>query len=252
MSDSPPPNDTPRVVLLLIGNELLSGEIADRNLPLVSRRLFEWGAMLEYVHVIRDERTLIAREVRQALERADWVMTTGGIGATPDDVTRAAVAEALELPLERHPEAESEVRAYYGEHLNDVRLSLANLPRGAQIIRNPINRIPTFRCGRVIVLPGVPSLVEAMLPALQPVLSGTPFHRTEIETPLGESLLVPALIEGERRFPKVSFGSYPEVETRLISVRLVLRSKDGEQLAAAREWLIGEVRRIEAEHRRER
>lgn len=239
------PGDTPRAVLLLIGNELLSGEIADENLPFISQRLFSWGAQLLYVHVITDELDLVAGEIRAGLAAADWVITTGGIGATPDDITRAAVAKALDLPLESHPEAERELHAYYGKHINEVRLSLAQMPAGAELIHNPINRIPTFRVGRVIVLPGIPSLVRAMFPSQQSVLSGTPYLKHHLETHVGESHLAATLAEAEERFPAVAFGSYPDIDSRPMRVRLVLRSKQREEIDAARDWLTEQVAQIE-------
>lgn len=239
------PGDTPRAVLLLIGNELLSGEIADENLPFISQSLFSWGAELRYVHVIRDDLDLVAAEIRAGLEAGDWVITTGGIGATPDDITRAAVAKALGVPLAPHPEAERELRAYYGEYINDVRLSLARIPEGAEIIHNPVNRIPTFRAGRVIVLPGIPSLVRAMFPSQKSVLSGTPYLKHQMETLVGESRLAATLTQAEREFPAVAFGSYPDIDSRPMRVRLVLRSKDREQVDAARAWLAEKVAKIE-------
>lgn len=245
MSADPERPETPRAVLLLIGNELLSGEIADQNLPFISQTLFSWGAVLSYAHVITDELELVAREIRAGLAAADWVITTGGIGATPDDVTRAAVARALDLPLVSNPEAEREIRTYYGKHINDVRLSIAQMPEGAELIHNPVNRIPTFRVGRVIVLPGIPSLVRAMFPSQKDVLSGTPFLKHQLETQVGESHLAASLAEAERLFPEVAFGSYPEIDSRPMRVRLVMRGKDRDRIDAARSWLADRVAEIE-------
>ncbi len=236
---------TPVVSLLVIGTEVLSGEVADENIVFIARALFEWGARLEYCHVIRDNLDLVAAEVRAGLEQADWVVTTGGIGVTPDDVTRPAVAKALGLPLERHGEAETIVRNFYRSRINPTRLTLADLPRGASLIYNPVNHIPTFRVGRVIVLPGVPALVHAMFPSQREFLSGAPWHVERMETRAGESLLAASLAQAEERFPGLAIGSYPHIEERPPRVELVVRGKDAGEVQAAAAWLRGEVRRIE-------
>lgn len=238
---------TPTVAILLIGNELLYGEIVDENLSFLARTLFAWGCSLKFAHVIPDELDLVVGEMKDAMQKVDWVVTTGGIGVTPDDVTRPAAARALGVPLVRHPEAEADVRSYYREHITPVRLRLADLPEGAELIRNPVNHIPTFRSGKLIVLPGVPSLVKAMFPSQREVLASTPFHVAQIDTHVGESRLAPHLEEAEQKFAGISFGSYPDIDTRPMRVRLVIRGKDEQAVEKAHAWLVAHVERLERE-----
>ena len=119
------------------------------------------------------------------------------------------------------------------------------MPAGAELIHNPVNHIPTFRVGRVIVLPGIPSLVRGMFPSQKSVLSGTPYLKHQLETHVGESHLAASLAEGETLFPNVAFGSYPDIDSRPMRVRLVLRSKQREEIDAARDWLTDRVAEIE-------
>ena len=139
----------------------------------MGRRLSELGIRLVEVRIVRDEDDAIGDAVNALRAAHDYVFTTGGIGPTHDDITSEAVAKALGLPFGRNPEAEAILRAYYKpEDVTEARLSMADMPDGAELIDNPVSRAPGFRIGNVYVLPGVPSILEVMFDGIAGSLAG--------------------------------------------------------------------------------
>jgi molybdopterin-biosynthesis enzyme MoeA-like protein len=148
---------------LIIGDEVLSGRRQDRHIAAVIERLNARGLRLSWVRVIGDEMEMIVRHLRQAREEADAVFCFGGIGATPDDLTRAASAQAFACPLTRHPEAEARIVAQFGDGAFPHRILMADLPHGAGLIPNPLNNVPGFSLHDCYFMPGFPQMAHAML-----------------------------------------------------------------------------------------
>ena len=125
------------------------------------------------VRVVPDAEADIVEAVNACRARYDHVFTTGGIGPTHDDITSACVAKAFGVPFGRHPEAERRLLAYYPpEKVNEARMKMAETPEGAELIDNPVSVAPGFTIGNVHVLPGVPSILQAMFAGLKPRLQG--------------------------------------------------------------------------------
>ena len=123
--------------------------------------------------VVPDDETAIVEAVNACRARHSYVFTTGGIGPTHDDITAACVAKAFGRRYERNREAERRLLAYYPpERVNEARMSMADMPEGAELIDNPISVAPGFRLENVYVLPGVPKIMQAMLDGLLPRLRG--------------------------------------------------------------------------------
>jgi competence/damage-inducible protein CinA-like protein len=157
----------PSAEILTIGTELLLGEIVDTNSRYIARRLRDAGIDLYRTTTVGDNAARIAQAVREALQRADIVITTGGLGPTVDDPTRQAVADAVGVPLEFRPElwqAIQERFAHYGLQPTENNRRQAFVPQGAQVIPNPVGTAPAFAVetpdGVVISLPGVPREME--------------------------------------------------------------------------------------------
>ena len=149
--------------LLIIGNEILSGRTQDANLAFLAQELNEAGIQVREVRVVPDEETEIVAAVNALRAKFDHLFTTGGIGPTHDDITSACVAKAVGRPLIRHPEAERRLLAYYPpEKVNPARMKMADTPEGAELIDNPVSVAPGFTIENVHVLPGVPSILQAM------------------------------------------------------------------------------------------
>jgi len=148
---------------LIIGDEILSGKRVDQHFAKVAELLAARGLRLSWVEYLGDTRARIAATLRRSPAAGDVVFSFGGIGNTPDDRTRQAAAEALGVDLVLHPDAEREIRARFGDQINDVRLLLGTFPRGVDIIPNPFNRIPGFRIRDHYFVPGFPQMAHPMV-----------------------------------------------------------------------------------------
>jgi nicotinamide-nucleotide amidase len=156
--------------ILVIGTEILLGEIVDTNTQRIARALRNIGIDLFRTSTVGDNQGRVAGAVKDALGRADLVITSGGLGPTVDDVTRDGVAEALDRELLFQPDLWEQIRtlfARYGREPSENNRQQAHLPAGANSINNPIGTAPGFilECdlGTVVAMPGVPAELEAML-----------------------------------------------------------------------------------------
>jgi molybdopterin-biosynthesis enzyme MoeA-like protein len=148
---------------LIIGDEILTGRRNDKHLAHVIEALAGRGLGLAWARYAGDDEALLQRELREILSRADLCFCFGGIGATPDDRTRQAVAAAHGVALRRHPDAVREIEARFGDAAYPNRILMADLPEGASIVPNPFNRIPGFSLGHIHCLPGFPEMAWPML-----------------------------------------------------------------------------------------
>ena len=235
---------TVTAALVIIGNEILSGRTQDANLAFLATELNEAGIQLREVRVVPDAEADIVEAVNALRAKHDHVFTTGGIGPTHDDITSASVAKAFGLPFGRHLEAERRLLAYYPpEKVNPARMKMAETPEGAVLIDNPVSVAPGFTIGNVHVLPGVPSILQAMFAGLKPRLQGGATVRSRTLTvvcPEGE--IAKPLGEIQARHPTVEIGSYPFMRQGSFGTSLVLRSVDPDAIEAAAEAILAEVR----------
>lgn len=147
---------------IIIGDEILSGKRVDKHFAKITELLAVRGLRLSWAEYLGDERSRIAATLKRSFAAGDIVFSFGGIGNTPDDQTRQAVAEALGVDLVLHPDAEREIRARFGGEVNPTRLLLGTFPRGVDIVPNPFNRIPGFRVRDHHFLPGFPQMAHPM------------------------------------------------------------------------------------------
>lgn len=148
---------------LVIGDEVLSGRRQDRHIPAVIERLNARGLRLGWARMVGDDMELLVRNLREGREAADAVFCFGGIGATPDDLTREAAARAFARPLVRHPEAEALIIGQFGADAFPHRVLMADLPQGAGLIPNAYNNVPGFSVEGMHFMPGFPRMAHAML-----------------------------------------------------------------------------------------
>ena len=153
----------PHFHLLITGNEQLSGKRQDKHFAKVIELLKARGLALDCVTFLGDDEARIAAVVADAAQRGDVLLCCGGIGATPDDRTRQACAAALKQPIERHAEAEALIVAQYGERARPNRVLMADFPRGAALIPNPVNRVSGFSMGDCHFVPGFPEMAWPMI-----------------------------------------------------------------------------------------
>jgi molybdenum cofactor synthesis domain-containing protein len=165
----------PRTVtaaVLIIGNEILSGRTKDANLPWLAERLNAIGIRVMEARVVPDIPEAIMAAVNETRSRFDYVFTTGGIGPTHDDITADSIAKAFGVGIDVDERARAMMlERFRPEDLNEARLRMARIPHGADLVDNPISRAPGFKLGNVVVMAGVPSIMQAMLDAVAPTLS---------------------------------------------------------------------------------
>ncbi len=242
--------------LLIIGNEILSGRTRDVNLAHVAKTLNEVGVRLLEARVIPDIEAEIIAAVNALRARYDYVITTGGIGPTHDDITAECIAKAVGQRLIRNPEALRRLEAHYAEAglpLTEARLRMANTPEHAELISNPISSAPGFRVENVYVLAGVPQIMQAMLDDVKGRLrGGLPMLSCSVLCNLGEGVLAAGLGAIQRDHPDVEIGSYPRFAgPDGFRLSLVLRATDPARLDVATEAVAALVRELGGVPRRQ-
>jgi len=227
--------------MLVIGDEILSGRTADRNINYLARHLTSIGIRLKEVRVVGDDEAEIVAAVNELRARYTYVFTTGGIGPTHDDITSDSVAKALGVGIDIDERALAPLQAYFdkrGVEATPARLRMARIPDGATLIRNAISIAPGYMIANVIVLAGVPEVMQVMLDDVSSRLkTGKKMQTETIKLPRAEGELADLFAAHQRTFPDVSMGSYPSFSDGRVSTQLVLRSTDSARLADARESL---------------
>jgi nicotinamide-nucleotide amidase len=225
-------------VVLTVGNEIVSGDVENTNASWLARRLASLGMEVTLLAAVRDDVDEIAAFLAVEKERAGVVIVTGGLGGTPDDLTREAVAAAFGVERELVPEVAEELRERFAPRgLGDYAARWANLPRGAVPVLNPLGGAPGFVLGNVTVLPGLPREMEAMFETLADRFQGRPIASWRRRYRTGEGQIVRVLEEATRLHPAVAVGSYPSFLTDGPEVEVVLKSSDEAALTEASAWL---------------
>lgn len=224
---------SPKAAFVCIGNEILSGKTRDSNLQVLAQWLNQRGVRLAEVRVIADIELEIINTVIELSSRYDYVITSGGIGPTHDDITSAAIAKAFQLPLELDQAALEALLNHYdkGREMTESQKKMARLPQGAQRIKNPISGAVGFSVHNVFVLAGVPSIFQAMLGSMQEMIAGgSPWHSQSIEAYCGESRIAEHLSTIQDQYLQIEIGSYPKYdEHKKYYTELVFRSQNQEK-----------------------
>jgi molybdenum cofactor synthesis domain-containing protein len=228
--------------LIVIGEEILSGRTRDENIAYIAAYLTRIGISLREVRVVPDVVGEIVAAVNELRKRFTYVFTTGGIGPTHDDVTTDAIANAFGVEVMVDPEAVAAMRKRFSEEeLTPARLRMARIPEGASLIDNAISRAPGYLLDNVIVLAGVPRIMQVMLDAVSPRLAkGRPMLARAVRIDVPEGDAAPGLAELQAAYPEVQIGSYPFFENKRLGTYVVLRSTEKAQLRAAENalWIL--------------
>jgi molybdenum cofactor synthesis domain-containing protein len=222
--------------LLVIGDEILSGRTKDKNIGYIAEYCTNIGIDLKEVRVVPDEMDEIVDALNALRRRYTYVFTTGGIGPTHDDITADAVAAALGVELyEDERIIKLMLERLKPEDLNVSRRRMARIPRGAEHVANPISKVPGFRIENVIVMAGVPSIMQAMLDDVAPKLTtGARMLSETIEaTGIPEGAYAAGLGAIAKDHPEVIIGSYPQFVDGRFRNQIVVRSKDAASLDIA-------------------
>lgn len=236
---------------LIIGNELLSGKIAEANLLVLARELRGLGVQLRRVVMVLDDIETIAAEVRALAATHDVVVTSGGVGPTHDDLTVEGVARAFDAAIVTAPEIERLIRGYYAERCTEGHLLMARIPAGARLVSSPAVPWPTVVMRNVWVLPGVPEVFRMKIPHLRDELVGdAPFVSRAVFTSLDEGDIKVLLDSVVAAHPGVEIGSYPKWHDAEYRTKLTFDGLDPAQVEVARDAFIvglppGAVVRVE-------
>jgi molybdenum cofactor synthesis domain-containing protein len=246
----PPPKTA---AALVIGNELLSGKVADSNVQALARALRGVGVELTRVVMILDDVDVIAREVSALAKTHDWLFTSGGVGPTHDDVTVEAVAKAFGARVVEDAVLAGMLREHYKESCTDGHLRMALVPEGAALEISDAIRWPTIRLQNVWLLPGVPEIFRMKLGVVIDHVAktaGAAFVSRAVYTKMDEGDLKPLLDDVVRRFPDVGVGSYPKWNDASYKTKLTFDGRDEARVDLARDAFVallpsGEPQKLE-------
>lgn len=221
--------------VVVIGNEILSGRTRDANVQSIGSALGAIGVRLREVRIVEDRTAAIVEAVNALRIRYTYVFTTGGIGPTHDDITADAIGAAFGRELHEDPRAVALLTSYYGPaDATPVRLRMARVPRGADLLANPVSAAPGFRVENVFVLPGIPRILQGMLPGVVATLpDGAPFVSRTLTAWVRESEVATELGAVQGRYPALDVGSYPFQREDRFGTALVVRGNDAAAVARA-------------------
>jgi molybdenum cofactor synthesis domain-containing protein len=238
--------------LLVIGDEILSGRTKDKNIGYIAEYLTAIGVDLSEVRVVSDDEDAVVEAVNALRARNTYLFTTGGIGPTHDDITADCIAKALGVGISHDPRAVALLRERYSnpEDLNEARLRMARIPHGADLIENPISKAPGFMVENVIVMAGVPAIMQAMLDGVTPKLkTGKTISSVSIDSGgLPEGAYATGLGEVQKTHPGVIIGSYPHFDGQRFINQIVLRSRDEALLDKAKAAVIDLIATLQSPH----
>jgi molybdenum cofactor synthesis domain-containing protein len=250
MNDTSASSAIVTAAILVIGDEILSGRTKDRNIGYIAEYLTKIGIDLREVRVVADDEAAIVEALNALRARNTYVFTTGGIGPTHDDITADCVARAFGVPIAPDPRAIAIMKERYaamGTEMNEARMRMTRIPDGAELVVNKVSAAPGFWIGNVIVMAGVPSIMQAMLDEVGPRLAtGAVMLSETVRADCREGDIGTELGEVAKANPEVMIGSYPFVdEVRGPNTNIVVRSRDPARLADAKvavEAMLAQVR----------
>ena len=230
------PQEAVTCAILVIGDEILSGRTKDKNIGHIAEYMTNIGIDLKEVRVVADDEDAIVEALNALRAKYTYVFTTGGIGPTHDDITADCVAKAFGVPIDVDPRAVAIMRERFKpEELNEARLRMARTPQGSELVYNSYNKVPGFRIGNVIVMAGVPVIMQAMLDGVAPTLkTGRKMLSTTVPSMLKEGDIGSPLREIAKAHPETMIGSYPYWdENGQPRTNLVVRARDEAAMKAA-------------------
>jgi molybdenum cofactor synthesis domain-containing protein len=238
--------------LLVIGDEILSGRTKDKNIGFIAEHLTGIGIDLKEVRVVADEKPAIISALNALRARYTYVFTTGGIGPTHDDITADSVAAAFGVPIAPHPEAVkimTERVAQTGGVMNEARMRMTRVPVGAELVLNKLSGAPGFWIDNVIVMAGVPHIMQIMLEYVTPkLMTGAPMLSESVRADCREGDIGTELGDIAKLHPDVMIGSYPFMDEKIGgNTNVVLRARDSQKLAAAKQAVEAMLARVKAE-----
>ena len=228
--------------ILIIGNEILSGKVQDENAPYLLKELRSQGVDVLRVLTIPDEADLIASEVQSLSRQFDYVLTSGGVGPTHDDVTMLGVANGLGRKLVRDARMLALLEnALRGREANESHLKMTELPEGAELIETPDLWFPLVQVDNVFVFPGIPSLLRAKFEGSRTRFAGSPVFLRHVYVTCIETDVALDLRQLLEAFPELMLGSYPQVGEDGYRTLVTRESRDEDYVSRAVDALLARI-----------
>jgi molybdenum cofactor synthesis domain-containing protein len=219
--------------ILIIGNEILSGKVADTNSTYLCRGLRALGVDVERIVTIPDAVDVIAEEVRRLSAAYDLVFTSGGIGPTHDDLTIDGIAKAFGRAIQVSESIAARIERAQGKKPNESQLKMARIPEGAQLVDAADFWFPVVIVENVHIFPGIPELLHKKFESIQERFRGVPVLLRRVFVKRMESDIAASLHELLAEFPELMLGSYPRMGEKAYRVLLTLESRDAGYLERA-------------------
>jgi molybdenum cofactor synthesis domain-containing protein len=224
--------------ILIIGSEILSGKVTDENSPYLARELRSLGVDVRRIVTIPDDVPVIVEVVRDMAREHDLVFTTGGVGPTHDDVTIAAIAQAFNRGLVRHPLLEEVLRRHYGAGITAAQLRMAEVPERSRLMGEGDIGFPVVTCENVFIFPGIPEAVRRKFTRIREQFREAPYVLRRIHLRCDEGEIAADLHRTLARFPALQLGSYPILHNPDYNVLLTLESKEPDEVEGALRFLL--------------
>lgn len=228
-----------KAVILTIGNEILSGDVHDENSHWIAKRLFSLGVDLCYIFTIPDNINVISKYIKENKDNHDFVITIGGMGPTPDDVTKEAIANAFNVDIVSDERIIDLIQVYYNGNASPEKFTMAKMPKNSEpILTSDKTWAIGVKIGNVFSFPGTPSLVKDAFPTIEHLLkSDSPIFKTKININCEETRFADIMEIMVDKFPEVSIGSYPSNED-FRKVKLLFKSRNKEKIMLCRDEFI--------------
>jgi len=224
-----------KVGFIVIGDEILNGRTADKNINFLAKSLDEYGFDLVEVRIIGDVFDTVVETVKHFSKKYDYVFTSGGIGGTHDDITFACVASAFDLEIEQNQEALRRLNVYYKQKelpLTDTRINLAKMPKDCKLIDNSISIAPGVNVENVYVCAGIPKIFNVMIDNILPTMQGgiKVYKYSIFKENLSEGTIGDMIAKIACSYDDVFIGSYPKFHNNSFSTEIVIRSRNKKNL----------------------
>ena len=226
--------------VLIIGNEILSGRTQDANLQYIAQHLVARGVTVKEAQVVPDIEEVLVERINMLRSKYDYVLTTGGIGPTHDDITAECVAKAFGVPLVIDEDIAARIRKRPVEdQVMKSRLLMARVPEGSNLIENTSGGPQGFQKENVYVMAGIPFVLRNMLPNID-FRGGAIVQSKSIKVYLGESNIATELAQIQLNHARLDIGSYPFTGESRYGTVLVIRGTEISEIEEA----AGEIREM--------
>ena len=223
--------------IIIIGNEILSGKVTDKNSPYLCKELRILGVEVKQIITIPDVPEEIGKTALEFSKSFNWVFTSGGIGPTLDDLTVASIAKEFGVSLYESPQIMEAIYKYRGKNMTAAHRRMAMIPEGSELIEYAEGRPPQLQFHNIFIFPGIPEFLKIRFSGIKERFRTTPIVIKQIFLKADEGDIAASLDETQQAYPELQLGSYPKISGSDYNVKLTLECRDREYLQNACDFL---------------